>query len=123
MSQIRLYIDEDAIARELVEAFENANIDVLTTADVNKFSFTDEEQLILATEESRVIYSFNVGDFCRLHGSFIKGQKSHAGIILVQQQRFSIGEQLRGILRLTNAKSAEEMINQLVFLGAYIRAE
>ena len=62
MSQIRLYIDEDAIARDLVEAFENANIDVLTTADVNKLSFTDEEQLIWATEQSRVIYSFNVND-------------------------------------------------------------
>lgn len=123
MSQIRLYIDEDAIARNLVEAFENANIDVLTTADVNRLSFTDEEQLMWAAEQSRVIYSFNVGDFCRLHGSFIERQINHAGIILLQQQRYSIGEQLRGILRLINTKSAEDMINQLVFLGLYIRTE
>ena len=33
----------------------------------------------------------------------------------------SFGEQLRGLLKLMTEKSAEDMINQLVFLSAYIR--
>jgi hypothetical protein len=47
----------------------------------------------------------------------------HTRIILAQRQSYSIGEQLRGLLRLMETKSAEGMRNQLVFLGTYIRAE
>jgi hypothetical protein len=47
----------------------------------------------------------------------------HTGIILAERQSYSIGEQLRGLLRLMETKSAEEMRNQLLFLGTYIRAE
>ncbi len=71
----------------------------------------------------RFIYSFNISDFSRLHRSFIEQNIVHAGIIMATRQSYSIGEQLGGILRLINTKSAEEMINQLVFLGHYIRAE
>lgn len=41
-------------------------------------------------------------------------------MILVQQQRYSIGELMCGILRLVVAKSAEEMENQVEFLSAWI---
>ena len=123
MSQIRLYLDEDAMRLALAEALRNTGVDVVTTADANNLSLPDEEQLIWAKEQNRVIYSFNVRDFSRLHAKFIEQNMVHGGIIMVTRQSYSIGEQLRGILRLINAKSAEEMINQLVFLGAYIRAE
>ncbi|MEH2181090.1 hypothetical protein [Nostoc sp.] len=41
-------------------------------------------------------------------------------MILVQQQRYSVGEIMRGILRLIAAKSAEEMQNQVEFLSNWI---
>jgi predicted translin family RNA/ssDNA-binding protein len=41
-------------------------------------------------------------------------------MILVQQQSYSIGELMRGILRLVAAKSAEEMENQVEFLSTWI---
>ncbi|WP_333420817.1 hypothetical protein [Microcoleus sp. F4-D5] len=47
----------------------------------------------------------------------------HTGIILAQQQRYSVGAQLRGLLNLIAAKSAEEMIDALEYLGTYIRDE
>ncbi len=71
----------------------------------------------------RVIYSFNRRDFSSLHSKFIAKDRNHAGIILAQQQRYSVGEKMRGIVNLMAAKSAEEMINNLEYLGAYIRAE
>lgn len=123
MSQIRLYLDEDIQEQALISALRTAEVDVITTSEANRLSYADEEQLIWSTEQGRVIYSCNVADFCRLHTTFMAQERIHAGIILGTQQRYSIGEQLRGILNLIATKSAEEMINQLEFLGAYIRSE
>ena len=122
MTKIRLYLDEDSIKNSLVVALRNAGVDVITAADANKLSCTDEEQLIWATEDNRVIYSFNVGDFCRLHILYMVEERNHGGIIL-SKQRYSVGEQLRGILGLIDAVSAEDMRNQQVFLGTYVRGE
>jgi hypothetical protein len=47
----------------------------------------------------------------------------HSGIILAERQSYSIGDQLRGLLLLVADKSAEDIKNQLVFLGPYIRAK
>lgn len=122
MSQICLYLDEDSFEKSLVTAFRNAGLDIVTVADVSRQSFPDEEQLIWATEQRRVIYSYNRSDFCRLHSEFVAIERSHAGIVVLPQQRYSVGQQLRGLLKLTADKSAEEMVNQLVFLSTYIGA-
>ena len=45
--------------------------------------------------------------------------KNHAGIILGQQQRYSLGEQMRRLLRIIALKSAEEMQNNFEFLSAW----
>jgi len=82
MSQIKLYFDEDALQSALVIALRNANIDVVTVDDVNRFVFSDEEQLIWAAQEKRVIYSFNMGDFHQLHALFLAEARVHSGIII-----------------------------------------
>lgn len=123
MSSICLYIDEDSMDCMLVRALRARNVDVITVQEVKRNAYIDAEQLEWATAHNRVIYSGNIGDFYNLHTTYITEGRLHAGIILVQQQRYSVGEQLRGILNLMATKSAEEMRNQLVFLGAYIRAD
>jgi Domain of unknown function (DUF5615) len=123
VSQIRLYLDEDIQEQALILARRNSGVDVITTSEANRLSFLDEEQLIWATEQGRVVYSFNRRDFSRLHSIFMAEERSHTGIILAQQQRYSVGAQLRGILNLIAAKSAEEMIDQLEYIGTYIRDE
>ncbi|MEG3862151.1 DUF5615 family PIN-like protein [Microcoleus sp. herbarium12] len=123
MSRICLYMDEDILQRSLILALRTSGIDVITTSDANNLSCSDEEQLIWAAEQGRAIYSFNTKDFCRLHSTFVAQEIGHAGIIMGVQQRYSIGEQLRGILNLIATKSAEDMINQLVFLAEYIKSE
>lgn len=67
MSQIRFDLDEDSVEKSLITAFRNAGLDVVTVTDVDRQSYSDEEQLIWATEQERVIYSYNRQDFCRLH--------------------------------------------------------
>jgi hypothetical protein len=121
VTQICLYLDEDALQDALVQALRNAEVDVVTVAEVNRFSSTDEEQLIWATQQGRTIYSFNVGDFHYLHRLFLAQGRNHSGIILAPQQRYTIGEQCRGLLKLLKERSSEEIANQLVFLSAYLR--
>ena len=120
MNRICLYLDEDTIKTALIQALRNADLDVVTVADVRRLGYTDEEQLIWATEQKRVIYSFNIGDFCRLHRDYMAEDKSHSGIILASQQQYSVGQQLRGLLKLATDKSDQDMLNQLVFLSAYL---
>ncbi len=120
MSRIRLYMDEDSTARSLVLALQNRGVDVITSLSLNRLGYTDEEQLRWATEQGLILYSFNIRDFYRLHADFLSKEQSHAGMILVQQQRYSVGEIMRGILRLIAAKSAEEMQNQVEFLSTWI---
>jgi hypothetical protein len=105
---------------DLLLALRNANLNVVTVADADRLGYPDEEQLIWATEQGRVIYSFNIGDFCRLHRDFIAQERNHAGIVLASQQQYSIGQQLRGLLKLAADNSAEEMVNRLMFLSAYM---
>ena len=66
-----------------------------------------------------MLYSFNRGDFCRIHSELIRAGQTHSGIILAVQQRYSVGEQMRRLLRLINALTAEDMINRIEFLSAW----
>lgn len=80
--------------------------------------FSDEEQLVLATAQGRVFFTFNVDDFCRLQGHFLAEGGDRAGIV-VSSQDYSIGEQVRRVLKLMSVESAASMMNRIIFLSAY----
>ena len=121
MSQITLYLDEDAMANLLVEALRSHGVTAITANDVGLTRNSDEEQLVFATAHECVLYTFNICDFYRLHAEWMGAGRDHAGMILVQQQRFSVGEQLRRILSLRSAITAAGMRNQAEFLGSWGR--
>jgi hypothetical protein len=56
MSQIRLYLDEDAAQHAIVDGLRNRGVDVLTVLEAGMTSTTDEEQLKFATSQGRSIY-------------------------------------------------------------------
>jgi uncharacterized protein DUF5615 len=113
---IRLYVDEDAMARAFVQGLRAREIDLITVLDAGMSEQDDAAQLDYAAAQGRVLYTFNVGHFYRLHSEYLARGKNHAGIILVNRQRYSVGEQMRRLLKLINSKSAEEMRNGLYFL-------
>ena len=117
---IRLYIDEDASRKSFVEALKKKKIDVLSTPNAHNRGLSDLEQLVWATANNRVIYTFNVGDYCRLHKMYIETGKEHTGIIAVPRQRYSVGEQVKGLQKLSASFDSEQIKNQLLFLGTYI---
>jgi ABC-type amino acid transport substrate-binding protein len=116
---IRLYVDEDAQDRDLVRSLLARGVDVVTASDAGMIERPDEEHLDYATASGRALFSFNVSDFYRSHTEYVARGKSHGGIILTQQQRYSVGEQMRRILKLIATKPAEEMVNQIEFLGVW----
>ena len=117
MSQIQIYIDEDAMDSDLVAALRSRDVTVITPFDAGLAGKSDDEQLAFAAEHGCVLYTFNVSDFYRLHTVWVGAGREHGGMILAPQQRFSVGEQLRRILRLRAAVTSENMWNRAEFLS------
>jgi hypothetical protein len=114
-----LYFDEDSMSRALVAALRARGVDVLTALEANRIERPDEEHLEYAASQGRVLCSYNVADFCRLHTIYLQTSRTHAGLILVRQQQYSIGEQMRRLLRLMATRSPEAMRNRVEFLSAW----
>jgi hypothetical protein len=104
---------------DFTSALRVRGVDVRTAGDDGMCGRLDLDQLRWATAQGRVLYSFNVGDFYALHTKFLTDGEPHAGIILAQQ-RYSVGDQLRGVLKLIATQSAVDMLNQIVFLSVWI---
>ena len=112
---IRLYFDEDSMPRALVNALRARGIDVLTALEAQRIERSDEDHLDFATAQGRVLYSFNVGDFYRLHTSYMEQNKSHAGVLLWSY--FCRGGMRRRLLQLIAHLTAIDMQNRVEFLA------
>jgi Tfp pilus assembly protein PilZ len=55
----------------------------------------------------------------RLYSNLMRAGENHAGLILAVQQRYSVGEQMRRLLRLIDTLKAEEMRDRIEFLSAW----
>jgi hypothetical protein len=111
---IRLYLDEDAQRTALVRALRARNIDVMTVNEAGRAGLLDEEQLEFAAATRRTVFSYNRGDYNQLHNLYLQSGRSHSGIIVSDQAE--IGVVIRRLLKLLDARSAEDMTNRLEFL-------
>jgi hypothetical protein len=119
MSQAKLYLDEDAMRTSLVFGLRARNVEVMTADEARMINRADQDHLEFATTSGRVRYSFNVGDYCVLHQDWIAQRRSHAGIIIAPQQRYSVGEELRRFMRFLSSVTAEDMRRRIEFGRAY----
>lgn len=102
---------------DLVIALRLRGVTVLTALESALIETSDEEHLRFAATQGCALYTFNVGDFFRLHTAWAIEGRSHSGIILSPQQRFSTGEQVRRLLRLRSPIGEAAMRNRVEFLG------
>ena len=116
MSEVRLYVDEDAGENAVVQGLRARGVDVLTTIEANQCGATDREQLAFAVQQRRTIYTFNVGDFARLHREYLQEGIDHNGIIVLPDQRCSVGEKIRRLAGFISRVSSEEMVNRMEYL-------
>jgi hypothetical protein len=85
--QIRLYIDEDAMSRALIRGLRSRGIDVTTTLEEGMVGQSDRAQLEYAAATGRVFFTFNIGDFCRLHKHI-----SHIEITILESWLFTAND-------------------------------
>ena len=112
----RLYFDEDADAR-LAAALRQRGYDVVTTADAGLLDASDEEQLVYAASQQRALVTHNIKHFPGAHAAWVEAGREHWGvIILIGHSAVSVW--LRRMENMLNRFSAEELQNQLLFLGA-----
>jgi hypothetical protein len=116
---LRLYMDEDSMSQALVRALRARGVDVLTADEAQMIERIDADHLAYAASQGRTLCTFNVSDFWTLHGGYLSDGRSHAGIVLMPQQRYSVGELLRRLLRLVATLSPEAMTNRAEFISAW----
>lgn len=117
MNPPRFHLDEDAESHSLVRALRDRGVDVTTTSEAGLAELSDEAQLSWAATHDRVLVTYNVGDFARLHARWLQAGRGHAGLVLMAQQRDSVGETMRRLLRLRAALTAEALRNRCEFLS------
>ncbi len=111
---IRLYFDED-VSVLVAELLRSHGFDVLTTREAQQLGNSDAAQLQYAVEHQRTMLTHNRIDFELLHTEAVETQGSHAGI-LVANRRASDFELARRIMTLLNRFTADEVVNQLLYL-------
>ena len=81
---IKLYLDED-VHKKVATALRLKGDDVVSAHEVQKQSLTDSQQLAYAVSEQRMLFTFNAGDFDRLHKEYVSSGRKHFGILLSKQ--------------------------------------
>jgi hypothetical protein len=114
VSAIRFFTDEDlhgAVAPQL----RALGIDAVSTPEVGRLGADDASQFRFATNESRVLVTFNVTHFAKLHYDWIRAGDHHAGLVVSSQR--TVGDTLRRLHNLAQALSAAQMANRLEYLS------
>jgi hypothetical protein len=116
MSEVRLYMDEDAGENAVVQGLRARGFDVLTTVEAGHCGKSDQDQFAFAIQQRRTIYTFNVGDFARLHREQLVQGMQHSGIVVLPDQRCSTGEKIRRLAKFVSGVSSEDMMNRMEYL-------
>lgn len=114
MAELCFFLDED-IYRATTSSLRKAGYDVTSTPETGRLGESDESQLQWASGESRVIVTFNVAHFAKLHSEWMKQGRHHAGIIVSSQR--SVGDLSRRLLHLAATLDADAMKDRLEFLS------
>jgi predicted nuclease of predicted toxin-antitoxin system len=109
-TEIRFYTDEN-VKTDIALDLRTPQIDVITTPEAGTMGLKDEEHLAYALSTNRVIVTQD-SDFIVLAS---RG-KAHAGIVYYKPQTRTTKQILRGLLRLYEQLSAEDMHNRIEFL-------
>ncbi len=77
---------------------------------------SDAEHLAYASARGLAIVTTDEADFARLNKEFGESGREHAGIIVMKQQRYGRGEQIRRLRRLIEEVTAEALHNRVEYL-------
>ena len=107
--QIRFYTDEN-VSRAVIDGLRRLGTDVLSTPEADMLGKSDEEHLELAIVEGRTLFTQD-RDFLRLNRRGVQ----HAGIVFAREGT-SISRMIRGLRRVYETKTPEDMIGNLEYI-------
>ena len=110
----RFFTDEDVYG-SVAEQLRAAGFDAVSTPEAGRLGESDESQLDWASKENRVLVTFNVADYARLHHEWMTSARHHGGVIVSSQR--PIGDLLRRLHNLAPALESQEMKDRLEFLS------
>jgi hypothetical protein len=106
MARPKLHLDADVSIKALDRALNERGHDVTRTPNEwMPFDASDEDQLLGATAQGRCIMTFNIRDFVPLARRF----PDHRGIILANQQQWSLSGLIAALDRLLEENTAEDL--------------
>ena len=111
---IRLYLDED-VSVFVAQLLRPHGFEILTTRETKNLGRSDAAQLEFAAAHQRTILTHNRCDYERLHEAALTEQRLHSGI-LIANRRASDFELARRIMTVLNMFTADEIINQLLYI-------
>ncbi len=109
----KLYLDED-VHKKVAFALRLKGYDVASAHEMQKQSLSDSQQLEYAAADQRAIFTFNAGDFDRLHKEYMKSGKKHYGILLSKQ--LPLSETVRRLAKFLFAHAAEKIQNNIFWI-------
>ena len=116
MAKPRLHLDADTSKKSLLKALVEQGHDVTRTPNEwMALDADDIEQLLGATAQGRVIFTFNVRDFMEL----AKRYPHHAGILLAAQK--PMPELLSALNQMFDDTSADEWFGQVRWLNDWMK--
>jgi hypothetical protein len=110
----RLHLDGDTSIRQLQRSLVERGHDVTRTPnDWISQDADDEAQLLGATAQGRVIFTFNVRDFVAL----AVRHPQHHGIALAAQRQWTVSALIEALDRMLAETTAEEWVGQVKWLA------
>lgn len=107
---IQFFMDQHFPA-PVSRALRRHGVDVLTAQEADRCGASDEDQLTFATEQDRVLVSFDT-DFLELNHAGIE----HSGIAWSPQEKYSFGELTQALLLVHGVLDRESMRNRVEYL-------
>ena len=107
---IQFYFDQH-IDAAVASGLSQRGIDVLTAQDAGRCGLPDVDQLQFATQESRVVVTFD-SDYLALHAAGV----SHAGIAWSPATKHSVGQLIHALLLVHGLLDRDAMRNHVEYM-------
>jgi hypothetical protein len=114
MGDVKLHLDADTSIKSLQAALLVRGLDVTRTPnDWMPLNASDEQQLLGATAQGRVIFTFNIRDFLALAAHYPR----HGGILLAAQIAWTLPALMAALTRALTETAPEDWIGQTRWLS------